>query len=300
MPGPRRLTVDPLLDEYIDCRIATGELVRSSAVTIRALLHQWYRFAGPLVEWTPDSAARWVHDSQIRPNSRKSRLSRLRPYVAWLVEHGHLERDITTRVAKVKAPPPTPRDIQTADVGRLLASAPDARAELVVLLMVHCALRCVDLSRVRVEDIDVRRRLLAVRAKGGRNEVTHTVPIPDEAWSALIRYIEQQGRSSGPLITSSRRTEPTALSANRLSVLLRQWIKDAGLKVFPYDGTSAHALRHTCAQNMIDSGADIREVQYALGHRHATTTEIYLRREPPGLRDAMNGRSYVLPTSERD
>ena len=70
-------------------------------------------------------------------------------------------------------------------------------------------------------------------------------------------------------------------------------MRAAGLKRFPHDGTSAHSLRHTCAQTMLDGGADLREVQYALGHRTIRSTEIYTRREPPGLRAAMNGRAFL-------
>jgi integrase/recombinase XerD len=77
-----------------------------------------------------------------------------------------------------------------------------------------------------------------------------------------------------------------------VSVLVRKWIAAAGVKSLPGDGISAHALRHTCAQDMIDRGADIREVQHALGHRSVMSTEIYLRRAPVGLRQAMEGRRY--------
>ena len=281
------------VDTYVAHRVARGELVTSSAATIAPILRQWHRHAGPIDAWTVEAAAHWVHAPHLRPNSRKGRLSRLRPYTAWLVATGDLAVDVSLGVPPVKIPPPDPRDMRPADVGTLLAAVPDERARLVVLLMVHCGLRCVDVSRVRVEDVDVARRLLAVRAKGGRGEVTHTVPIPGEAWATLAPYLAASGRRSGPLVCASNRTAPTAVSANRLSVLVRRWIADAGLKVVAWDGCSAHALRHTCAQGMIDAGADIRLVQSALGHRHVTTTEAYLRRRPPGLREAMDGRRYV-------
>jgi integrase len=281
------------VDAYVAHRVATGELVASSAATTAPILRQWHRHAGPIEQWSTTIAAEWVHAPHLRPNSRKGRLSRLRPYTAWLTAAGVLAVDVSLGVAPVKIPPPDPRDLAPADVAALLAAAPDERGRLVVLLMVHCGLRCVDVSRARVEDVDVARRTLAVRAKGGRGEVTHTVPVPAEAWEALAAHLAALGRRAGPLVCSLRRRSPTAVSANRLSVLVRRWVADAGLKVVPYDGVSAHALRHTCAQGMIDAGADIRLVQSALGHRHVTTTETYLRRRPPGLREAMDGRRYV-------
>lgn len=55
----------------------------------------------------------------------------------------------------------------------------------------------------------------------------------------------------------------------------------------------SHALRHTCAQHLLDGGAEVRQVQAVLGHHSVTTTEGYLRREPAGLRAAMEGRTYL-------
>lgn len=280
------------VERYVEDRVSRGEYAPRSVQCVRLPLRQWHRFAGPIDEWTGEQASSWVHDQSLRPNTRKMRLSRLRPYIRWLVVHDHLARDITLDVAHIKVPRPMPRDMAPDYIRRLLDVCPDLRGQLIVVMMVQCGLRCVDLSRALIEDIDPHRRLLAVRAKGGDGEITHVVPIPGEAWELLVAEVLSV-RGSGPIICAQNRTEPTPVSAGHLSVLVQRWVRSAGLKAFPYDGISAHALRHSCAQGMLDLGADIRQVQAALGHRHQSTTEIYLRREPPGLREAMEGRHYA-------
>lgn len=280
------------VDEYFANRVARGEIQPESVAPMRRIVLQWVRFADG--EWTDDRAAEWVHDPTLRPNSRKNRLSRLRPYIRWLVTHGHFDRDITLAVPAVNVQRGNPRDLPAASIGALLSACPDLRARTIVMLMAHCGLRCVDVSRIRVEDIDVHRRNLDVRAKGGQGEVTHTVPIPAEAWTTVTAYLAEAGHRSGPLIRSQGNEPCSGVSNQHVSILVRRWIKTAGLKAFPHDGVGAHSLRHSCAQHLIDGGAEIRQVQHILGHRQVTTTELYLRHEPPGLRDAIEGRHYII------
>lgn len=279
------------IETYVNARLQRGEIVASSAGVIASVLRQWERFAGQR-PWTEEQVAAWTHDPAVRASTRKSRLTKLRPYIRWLIVEGELERDPTLRIGRIIVPEGNPRDLSTEEVSQLVRACPDDRARLIVLLMVHVGLRCGDMARIRMEDIDARRRSIHVRAKGGRGEPTHWDPIPDEAWAALIGWIGAQGVRLGPLVRSYQR--PTqGLTPAAVSKLVGKWIRAAGLKEFPYDGRSPHALRHTCAQHMLDGGAELREVQYALGHKTIRSTELCTRREPRGLRAAMAGRIYA-------
>lgn len=282
------------IDRYLRCRQGRGEIGPGTFEATRYTLRHWVRQAGPDPKaWSEADVVAWCGPHlALRANTRKARLSRLRVFLRWLVAEGLLGRDPSVDVVAPRPPAGDPRDLAAEDVARLLSVCPDERAVVIVMLMVQCGLRCSDVARVQVEDIDVRRRILSVRAKGGGGERTHTVPIPGEAWSVLVPWVRSLKRSSGPLVTS--KLDPSSgIQGHSISKLLRGWLADAGVKVLPWDGCSAHALRHTCAQDMLDHGADIRDVQFALGHRSIRTTEIYLRREPPGLREAMEGRSYL-------
>lgn len=67
----------------------------------------------------------------------------------------------------------------------------------------------------------------------------------------------------------------------------------AHVKQRPRDGRSAHALRHSCANDMLDGPADVHQVQAALGHRSLVATQIYLRGRVEPLRAPMGGRRYA-------
>lgn len=284
----------PVIRRYLSDRLDRGEIVTSSAQVIGPVLAQWIRHVDdrPPHQWSTELVASWVNRPELRASSRKSRLTKLRPFIAWLTRHEYLRHDPTVDIGRIRIPKGAPRDLSGDEVRRLLAACPDARAVLIVILMVQLGLRCGDAARILIEDLDLHGRRLHVRAKGGGGDHTHWEPITSEAWDVLQLWLRAVGRTAGPLITSQRRLAPTALSPARVSRMVGSWMRAAGLKKFPYDGRSAHALRHTCAQHMIDDGADLRDVQYTLGHRTIRSSEIYTLREPPGLREAMEGRSY--------
>lgn len=283
-----------LIRSYLSGRLNRGEIVASSATVIDAVLRHWTRHVEhrPPGRWCEDDVASWIYDLEVRATTRKSRLTKLRPYCRWLILDGHMTVDPTLRMARIRVPSPAPRDLTVDEVALLLRTVPDERARLIVILMAQMGLRCGDLARARVEDIDVRRQSLHVRAKGGGGDPTHWEPIPAEAWRTLRGYLSARGKVSGPMIRSYQPPHG-ALTASTVGKLVAGWMTDAGLKWGPWDGRSAHALRHSCAQHMIDGGADLGEVQAALGHRTRRSTEIYVRREPVGLRAAMEGRSYL-------
>lgn len=281
-----------LVADYCTHRVARGVQPRS-ARNFASYLNVWHDHAGPVDQWTADLADQWVHSPTVRPGTRRNRLHRLRPYTTYLLERGVLTVDICADIATPKVPPANPRDLAPGDVTAALAHARDDRTRLVVLMMVQCGMRAVEVARALVEDIDARSRMLAVRGKGGGGHVTHHAAIPTELWDLLTRWVGELGRTAGPLVANERRLEPVALTPGHVSKLAYGPLRSAGLKAMPFDGVAPHALRHSCAQHMLDGGADIVQIQHQFGHRSRSTTELYLRRRPEGIAAAVEGRRYL-------
>jgi site-specific recombinase XerC len=188
-----------------------------------------------------------------------------------------------------RKPRTIPRAMPKADVGRLFDVAPDPRARAIVALGVGCGLRCVEISRLRVEDWDRAGKTLRITGKSGHQR---ELPVPGLVQQALTNYMVGCPATTGPLIRSYVQRTKSLLPAT-ISDLVASWMALAGVKVGPRDGVSAHALRHTCASDVLDECGDLRVVQEMLGHEHLSTTAIYLRRAGIGkLRDAMEGRRY--------
>jgi site-specific recombinase XerD len=131
---------------------------------------------------------------------------------------------------------------------------------------------------------------MLVRGKGNRER---WLPISDETLAALHEYIAEAPGSAGPLLRSV--THPgRGITSSYVGVLISKGMLASGIKSHGYDGKSAHALRHTMAGAMIDDGADVRDVQAALGHSNRSTVHVYLRRRVAAgrLREVMGQRSY--------
>lgn len=118
----------------------------------------------------------------------------------------------------------------------------------------------------------------------GKGDWHRILPVTLEASHALTGYLLERGLRHGPLLD---------VTPNHLSRLVSRWMAAAGVP-----GT-AHALRHSMATHLLRvDGADIKDVQAALGHQSLTSTAVYLPfSDVERLRRVMEGRWYGLPAS---
>ena len=283
-----------LVERYVEERSARTEIGPRSAASIRYTLLGFLRITGSTNprDLSRGDVERWMAEPAAI-STKRCRLSRLRTFCHWLVREGVIDVDPTWLVKAPRPPRYIPRALRPEDVALLLASCPDERAELIVLLMVQEGLRCCEVSSLEIGDVDPRARTLRVVGKGGHERV---LPFSDETFGALARYMGEAPPAAGPVIRSYNNPH-AGIEASYVSTLVRTWLKEAGVKRRSWDRRSAHALRHTAATDMLRAGAHLRDVQRALGHARINTTELYLPLEVSDLRLAMGGRRYRVPTA---
>lgn len=287
MTDLQRLTL-----RYVQERLAQGQINRRTAEVLRSRL---WDFACH-TQAQPGNVNRrhvetWLARPDLSPAYRRARLSSLRVFFRWCIVQGHMRRDPTLGVEAPKIPAYLPRALTAQEVGQLLGVLPDARARLIVLLMVQEGLRRKEVAEAQLGDVDTYSRTMHVRGKGGGGQVTGTVPLSDQTWRALEDYLTLEGHRAGPLVRSKKHPD-RGITAHTLGQMVSDWMAEAGVKRAPRDGKSGHALRHSTAHHMMDNGASVREVQQALRHTSIRSTEVYLRGRVEDLRTAMAGRSY--------
>lgn len=277
--------IGPLVLKYVTERRTRGELRRESVRTVRYTLGTLVQVVGwdfPVDRLRTRHIERWRERRPLSEATQRSQLSIVRNYCVWLMRRGYAQVNPTLDVVSPRQPRYVPRGVRSPAVGAVLLACPDARAELIIELEVQQGLRACEVVGLQLGDVDPDERLMLIRGKGGHERV---LPITDETWAAMGRYLAEHPATAGPLIRSYNHSN-RAISAKYCSRIVAGWMHEAGLK------ETGHALRHTAATDMLRAGAHVRDVQQALGHSSLGTTQRYMPWLVGDLRKAMSGRVY--------
>jgi len=283
-------TLRMLVYAYLRERVAAGELCPSTVPNLRRSLLRFAHHASvPADELGQGHVEAFLSSCQVAASTRRQRFSQIRTFCRWLVKSGVLQQDPTARMKTPRQPRPVPRAYSPTVVARLLEVCPDSRAHLICLLEVQEGLRACEVARLEVGDIDFPERLMLVRGKGGKERI---LPLSDETWDALDAYLAEHPANAGPLVRSYNKPD-AGICAAYVVHMMGRWLREAGVA---HGG--GHGLRHTMATQLLRSGADVRDVQTALGHATLTSTQVYLPfSDARRLRTVMGGRRYGIPGS---
>lgn len=271
-------TLNHLVTRYIADRLGRGEIEPVSAKTLDQHLRSFARSFGerPLDQLGLAATERWIaamDHAGLAKATQASRLSSLRNFAQWCVIRGHVQKDWTLGVRKIRRPRQRPRDMRIEHFRAILTAAATSRERLIVWLMFGAGLRCIEVARLHVDDFDQLDNTLFVIGKGKHERI---VPITNGVRAAIETYLAEAGHGVGPMIRQETATS-RPLSASRISDIVQGLTKASGVKVRPFDGRSAHGLRALAASDLYDACHDLRVVGDLLGHVNVATTSIYLR-----------------------
>jgi integrase/recombinase XerC len=223
---------------------------------------------------------------QHKKSSIGRKLSAIKSFFRFLLREGIIERDPTIHIASPKQEQPLPTHLTVDDMFRLLDTPPSdtpagVRDRAILEVLYSCGLRVSELVGLNWGEIDPNLEVVRVKGKGNKERI---VPIGRKALEALERYRAQipalvvRKRRNTLLSVTSLATSSVFLNSRggRLTTrsvarLVAGYARDCGIAL----KTSPHALRHTFATHLLDSGADLRAIQELLGHASLSTTQKY-------------------------
>jgi len=211
-----------------------------------------------------------------RRNKRSSiarKLSSLRTFFKFLGNEELVRSNPAKLVSTPKREKTLPATLTVDEAFRLMESpfrgktAEKVRDRAILELLYSSGLRVSELVGLNVDRIDLDLGIVRVMGKRRRERI---VPVGSKAIEALQAYLKTREPVEGEeaLFTNRRGKRLTARSVGRL---VKRYTRESGI----FRRISPHSLRHTFATHLLDSGADIREIQEMLGHASLSTTQRY-------------------------
>lgn len=223
------------------------------------------------------------------PSTISVRLAALQSFYDFCRRMRLLDENPIRDVRRPKGRDPIPRGLTPEELKLLLAAIPQtasgARDRAAILTMAYTGLRRTELLNLRVDDLEIEGGIIfyTARTKGG-HERRYELPPP--AFAAIREALERSGR---PLEERTAEERLFAISEIGFYANLRRYAEKAGLK-----GVTPHALRHSAAKMLRQSGASIEDVSDLLGHRNIATTARYLKKLEGGRNKHWRGVASLL------
>jgi len=165
-----------------------------------------------------------------------------------------------------------PTILSQEEVARLIDAAGTPFHRTLLITLYATGLRCAELTRLKVSDVDSKR--MVIHIQGGKGRVDRDVMLSPKLLEELREHWRRLPRKSSAWLFPGNRwhnnDQPIDTKTPRNAC--KEAAKRAGIKkqVHP------HTLRHCFATHLLEAGADLRTIQILLGHRDLKETTIYL------------------------
>jgi integrase/recombinase XerC len=287
MEASHRVGPHPLIQEFIRYLSAEKNASPHTCRNYSKDLEQFEKFLktsglhlSPEGEIEMGKVDRWTlrkYLSSLHRKNKKSSIARkistLRSFFKYLVREQRVTANPAKSVSTPKREKPLPSTLTVDEAFRLVESpieagkGQQARDRAILELLYSSGIRVSEMVGLNLNQLDMELGIVKVMGKRRKERI---VPVGSKAIEAVNAYVEERGVVNGedPLFINSRGGRLTARSVGRL---VKTYTTRSGI----FRKISPHSLRHTFATHLLDSGADIREIQEMLGHASLSTTQRY-------------------------
>lgn len=223
-----------------------------------------------------------LHAENKKKTSIARKLASLRTLFQFLIREGVLEKNPAKLVATPRIERKLPTHLSMEDAVRFIET-PDLETDLgkrdraILEFLYATGMRVSELVNLNMKDIDFREKLVRVTGKRKKQRV---LPFADASLQALMYYLDEARPvfllNCPPTKLDAQAVflnyQGTRITPRSIGRMIDKYIKicaDINKHISP------HSLRHSFATHLLDSGADLRDIQELLGHARLSTTQIY-------------------------
>jgi len=171
----------------------------------------------------------------------------------------------------IKVPKPVMKPMTPEEVNKFMAHLRRYRDVAVVLAMLSCGLRSMEVIALKLEDVDF--NLCQMRVSGKRRK-ERIVPMSFPVMKAFEKYLifERPSNSKNRFFVILRgKASGQPLNRETFRTFFRYHRKKSGVMA-----AHPHEFRHVFASDLARSGVQAQVIQELLGHAEIKTTEIYI------------------------
>jgi integrase/recombinase XerC len=293
--GISRLMLDELLSQFLEHLRYERNLSEHTLRNYRSDLEQFHDYLAPadtktgtrtephLAEIDHLTVRDWLgtlHVARKQKASIARKLAALRTFFQFLVREGMLEMNPAKLVSTPRLEKKLPKHLSIEEAIKFVET-PNLETHLgkrdraILELMYATGVRVAELTKLNFGHVDFRNRLIRVTGKRRKERI---VPFGEPALAALKVYLDVREGLLNTAPVSLREPEAlflnyqgTRITTRSVGRMVEKYIRICAGR---YD-ISPHALRHSFATHLLDSGADLRDIQELLGHARLSSTQIY-------------------------
>lgn len=192
----------------------------------------------------------------------------LSAFYKWMESEGFIEKNPMNPIKPIKTNPKTEEPFLESEIDALRMACQDAKERALIEVALASGLRCGELARLKVSDIDLKTREVHVHhGKGDKDRISY---INELAASWVEKYMQERDDELDILFLS-RTDGGTFYSKSGIYGKICEIGERAGV-----DNVHPHRFRHTMASNLAERGMQVHEIKQILGHSNVNTTMRYV------------------------
>ena len=224
-------------------------------------------------------------NSEISSNSIARNISALKSFFRFLIKNNKIKESSVFNLKSPKLKKSLPRPINVDLAIQVIKQAEEIedekwiglRNKAILILLYGCGLRISEALSLNYDDVQNEDHIL-IKGKGEKERI---VPMMPYIKKGIENYLEACPKEiiSGEALFIGKRF-------SRLSPRIIQYSLEKIRTALSLPETATpHALRHSFATHLLDSGGDLRTIQELLGHSSLSTTQKYTKVETSKLLD---------------
>lgn len=223
--------------------------------------------------------------------TNKANMTRVRSYLRYAAEQGWCQPGMDEAVVlpRIYKEENLPSFIPWNMVQVILLRMKNAKGKsakrnyAVFLLLATYGLRCSEVAKLKISDINWRREEIHIqRAKGGKSQI---LPLLHSVGEGIVDYImnERPNESHNESLFFCAKAPFRAITCHAIHDIVHNELHDV-----PVKHKGPHSLRHSYATFLINNEQTMKEVGDLLGHKSIESTRIYAKVDFQSLREVSN------------